>query len=71
MEKSRRLSLRDEREAIEFQKMDNQTVETVSNHIRILVETYSLNKNRLILGLIKEWNNRLRLLQEKELITNN
>jgi len=65
---------RDAREAIEFQKMNNQTIRTVRNHINDLLRTYMLNNNELVLKLIGEWRAKLKeliILEEEKLITNN
>ncbi len=67
-------SERDAREAIEFQKMNNQTIRTVRNHINELLRTYMLNNNQLVLKLIGEWRAKLKeliILEEEKLITNN
>jgi len=65
---------RDAREAIEFQKMNNQTIRTVRNHINELIRTYMSNNNKLVLSLINEWRDKLKeliALEEEKLITNN
>lgn len=65
---------RDAREAIEFQKMNNQTIRTVRNHINDLIRTYMSNNNKLVLSLINEWRDKLKeliILEEEKLITNN
>ena len=74
MKKKETISERDAREAIEFQRMDNQTITTVRMHINKLIRTYMLNNNELVLKLIGEWRAKLKeliILEEEKLITNN
>ena len=74
MKKSETILERDAREAIEFQKMNNQTITTVRMHIDKLIQTYMLNKNEFVLELINEWRDKLKelmVLEEEKLITRN
>ena len=52
MRKTKTEEARDRREAIEFQKINNQTIETVREHIEELMKTYISNKNELVLKFI-------------------